>query len=1198
MDKLKDKITRLSREHFEYELPEIICSEEKLSIAVEIGKVHKGVLKLKNKEGRNMKGLVYSSSHLLCLEMESFDGHEVEIGYEFQATDIRTRDEIHGTINIVSSCGEKEIPFQVTVLEKYVEASFGEVKDLFHFTNLAKINWIKAVSIFKSKEFEEIFLRKDLEKKLLYRGLCKSDNSEQALEEFLVSIQKKNVPKLSVLKEFYNFQVRKEDVSDEIVLQKDNWGYLDIDVWANQEFLEIDQKKLNQDSFIGNEVKLQFQVKNKSLRPGKNFAKIIIRNMYQTIEVHIEMEKLVKHVERDYDEVKRKQYEIVLINNYINFRSNRIDTMDYITETRNAVTKLEAIEAVKRNLGDLGYSRRLDLYQFHLYIVEGAEEKAKAMYESLKQEEHLLQKNAVVDYCGFLYLKALYTRRKEDLQTALQKIRECYKQHPNCWSLLWFLIFLDEKLDQKPEEKLKAIKEQYSRGCVSPVLYYEVCSVYEQDPTSLKELDSCTIQSFNMGVKQDMFSLPAAIQYAYLAEKEKGYHRIIFSNLVTLYKKFEDKQILSAICSLLIKSDMSSHNYFEWYELGVKERLHITQLHEYYIYAIDENYTGIFPREIYMYFLYNTNLPEEKKAFLYANIILHSEELSDIFIEYKEQIHNFTMDQLVKHHFNQHLAILYNVVIRENQITADIAEHFPYVLFKRMIICNHKDIIGVSVAHKECIEEIYYPFDRNGRAFIDIYTEHAKVFLIDRQERRYHTSIPKEEKKFTSRNRYAEACYEKNKMNLMLSLYIYERIERYQKSNINVAELQNHVDKALLQPEYQKKWMMNLIQHYYDNYEGESLEKLLLEVDLHSMSKSERNLIIEYCIIRGLYDLAFKQIMEYSFEGITVKRLRALCSKTIKKYGMEEEVPLLSKMGFYVFKAGKYDEIILEYLVRYYLGTTKDMFLVWREAREYDMNTEDLEERLLGQILFAESYVQDAMAVFFSFYEKGKNRTLIKAFISYYSYKYFVRDRVIDENFFEVVKRELQVEPNRAALLALLKYYSTFDKWTEEQRAYIEAETGKLIEERMIFPFFQKFIPELQLPKKIGNKYYIEYKTNPKHKVLLHYFLEDEEMKEDFLVEQMKNLYEGIFVRDFTLFHNETLQYYVEEIPIEGEPIITESITIRGDELQRDEEEDKYGQINMMLVAREMKDEKTLLSLIRNYAKTEYAMRKVFKGLE
>ena len=73
------------------------------------------------------------------------------------------------------------------------------------------------------------------------------------------------------------------------------------------------------------------------------------------------------------------------------------------------------------------------------------------------------------------------------------------------------------------------------------------------------------------------------------------------------------------------------------------------------------------------------------------------------------------------------------------------------------------------------------------------------------------------------------------------------------------------------------------------------------------------------------------------------------------------------------------------------------MFLIWKEAKEYDIETVDLEERLLGQILFAESYVQDAMSVFLAFYENGRNRTLIKAFVSYYAYKYLVRDRIVDE---------------------------------------------------------------------------------------------------------------------------------------------------------------------------------------------------------
>ena len=136
---MKEKIKQLSREHFEYELPELLCSEEKLELEVETGKIYKGTLVIRNKENRRMKGLIYSSSHLLCLDTDSFVGTEVTVSYEIHAEDIRVKDTIQGVISIVSSCGEKEISFMITVVEKYIEASFGEVKDLFHFTNLAKI---------------------------------------------------------------------------------------------------------------------------------------------------------------------------------------------------------------------------------------------------------------------------------------------------------------------------------------------------------------------------------------------------------------------------------------------------------------------------------------------------------------------------------------------------------------------------------------------------------------------------------------------------------------------------------------------------------------------------------------------------------------------------------------------------------------------------------------------------------------------------------------------------------------------------------------------------------------------------------------------------------------------------------------------------------------------------------------------------
>lgn len=1195
---MKDKIKQLSREHFEYELPKLICSTEKIETEVETGRVHKGTFVLKNSEGEEMKGLLYTTSHLLCLSTDSFCGKEITVEYVFHAEDVRARDVQKGCISIVSSCGEKEIPFEIKVTDKVVESSFGEIKDLFHFTNLAKINWTKAVSIFKSTDFESVFLKKNSIERNLYHGLIKSEDINQALEEFLIAIQKKEVCEISVSQDFYEYKVKKENASGSIQLTKSSWGYMEIMVHCDQDFVQPEQRKITNESFIGNEYELQFEIDNNKLHPGKNYADIIFENVHQKIMVRIEVEKYVKRMERDYEGSKIRRHEIILVNNYINFRSNRIAISEYVEAMRESVTQLECIQAMQRNLGELGYSRRMDLYHMHLYMVEGKEEKAREILTSLEQEEVILKKHTVEDYCGYLYLKALFTRRDMDLQIALREIRECYKQNKHSWIMLWFLLFLDEKYEHDPKEKIEAIEAQYALGCTSPVLYYEICSSIENDPTLLGELTPCMIQVMNMAVKMEMHNEEIANQYAYLAERAKKHGRIMFHTLVHFYEVYHSKEVLAAICGILIKSNIVEPSSFGWYEAGVKELLHMTQLYEYYMYAIDEEYEGRLPKEVYLYFAYNTNTLEEKKSFLYANVIRHRGELSEEYAMYEPIIRTYVYEQLAKGKIDHQLSFLYRHFITEYDISAQIAKQLPEVLFKHKITCSEKFIVGVVVAHKECREEVYTTFDSKGCAYIDIYTDDAQIFLVGEDGNRYTASVPWELERLMEQSELAFVCFEKNPDNRMLCLYVYERMDYYQNRSIKISEFQRYIDSDWLKPEYRKKWIMRLIQSYYDNYEGDALESLLHEIDLQGMSKSDRNLVMEYCIIRGLYDLAYEQMRKYSFEGISVKRLRALCSKMIKKQGMEQEDSLLTKLAFFVFKAGKYDEYILQYLVRYYLGTTKDMFLVWREAKEYEMDALDLEERLLGQILFAESYVHDAMAVFLSFYKEDQNRMLVKAFISFYSYKYLVRDRVLDEAFFHIVRKELEIEENKTALYALLKYYSTLEQWNKEQVQFIKLHVERLLEEGVTFPFFQIFARKLNMKTaRIENVCFVEYKTNPKSKVLLHFFVEDEEMGEGFVAEEMENIFEGIFVKTFTLFQNETLQYYVEEIVEGAEPIITESITLRSDDVFS-EEEDEYAQINMMLIAREMKDEKTLLSLLQNFAKNEYAMKRAFKMLE
>ena len=204
----------------------------------------------------------------------------------------------------------------------------------------------------------------------------------------------------------------------------------------------------------------------------------------------------------------------------------------------------------------------------------------------------------------------------------------------------------------------------------------------------------------------------------------------------------------------------------------------------------------------------------------------------------------------------------------------------------------------------------------------------------------------------------------------------------------------------------------------------------------------------------------------------------------------------------------------------------------------------------------------------------------------------------MDTKFFDIVKKELQIEENKTATYALLKYYSTLPSWNKEMTEFIKGKVEESIENGVIFPFFKEFTRSIKFPGGLENMKFIEYKTDPSHNVILHYFVEDEEMSEKFETLHLTNVYEGIFVYPFMLFYNETMQYYIEETSEKSEPIITESITVRGDAEFTDAEEDTFGHINTMLVAREMKDEETLLTLLRNYEKTEYAFDHAFRMLE
>ncbi|MCR5154220.1 MAG: hypothetical protein K6B75_05160, partial [Lachnospiraceae bacterium] len=273
-----------------------------------------------------------------------------------------------------------------------------------------------------------------------------------------------------------------------------------------------------------------------------------------------------------------------------------------------------------------------------------------------------------------------------------------------------------------------------------------------------------------------------------------------------------------------------------------------------------------------------------------------------------------------------------------------------------------------------------------------------------------------------------------------------------------------------------------------------------------------------------------------------------------------------------------------------YNGTTKNMYELWASAKSGGIDALVLEERLLGQILFAESYVEDSFSVFKNYYKRGSNRKLIKAYLSYYSYKYFVKDRMTPREFFEILKTDPFVESNNICVLALLKHYSTKIELTDLEKSFCEYYIQKFEQKKMVFSFYRNFTGKLSIPLSMSDKYYVEYRANPDNKVTLHYCLNDEGI---FTHELMSDNGYGVFEKELILFYGDTLQYYISEESSNGLDI-TESELVHFEDADKGIAGTKYSKINEILMTEDMKDEKTLLSLLEQYFKEEFVIKRHF----
>jgi hypothetical protein len=123
---------------------------------------------------------------------------------------------------------------------------------------------------------------------------------------------------------------------------------------------------------------------------------------------------------------------------------------------------------------------------------------------------------------------------------------------------------------------------------------------------------------------------------------------------------------------------------------------------------------------------------------------------------------------------------------------------------------------------------------------------------------------------------------------------------------------------------------------------------------------------------------------------------------------------------------------------------------------------------------------------------------------------------------------------------------------------------------------------------------FLEFRTNPRKHVILHYSRDED--GEQFIAEDMPEIYDGIFVKSFVMFFGEMVQYYISE-EYANEVQVTESSRFVNNDVYSQMDESRYSMLNQMMISYTLQDEEELTRGMRQYVDTLEASERLFRLL-
>jgi len=824
-------------------------------------------------------------------------------------------------------------------------------------------------------------------------------------------------------------------------------------------------------------------------------------------------------------------------------------------------------------------------------LEQGAMSTAKAEiigFQDRVQKERLEHKDA---YCLFLYLVSTVQNDAERLEMA-RKLTHKYFMDGNRTALMHYLEYSLNDEYKKDHTKAFTFLFQYFNMCpeFTPVLLESV-RLFNQNTSDINVLSAFELRTLLFGMRRGLITEQKLFEVLSHDLKNPQLLSLYMQVLKTGYNIFGSIELLQAVCNVNLQQRALGAAYFEWYRKAVERGVTMPGLYEYYLASVPKEYAGSIPREVILYFGKNRETAGIPLELLYSRVVSEYPDDEEIQTLYRERIEIYALKKLRLSEYTVRLIPVIDWVLKEEYLDETTAAGMLEAFYLYRVKTSVEGASRVIVHYPQLRQEASYPV-RNGEALVPVFSTEAVYAFEDSRGRRIHDPQMKRARVFENED-LRNKCLNYVNDTLLIQLGEADQIIRQgAATEQDIFIVTDLIRNRKIDSFYRARLYETLIDLSAQPVMADiDCCEFLLEADYTAFTPAYQVKFLEALIGREYYKDAYRRILEYGYEGLSIDSIKKLAENLLNEPVAQGDRTMTS-MCFRLFNAGLASAGVYGYLAEYFEGSMKDIMSLVHSIRHKKLPMKKLTERAVIECFYVDDEA-DLDTLFDLYLSENRRDPLVRsAYLILKSHHSFIDNKPLSALAVDELKKEVLRLPKIAGL-ALLQYYANCEEaLSDYDRAICEAILKKAVDESIVLGCYSLLEKKVRMPADLEGRAYVEYRSQAAREVAV---IGRVMPAGKYFRRTLNEVYPGVFTKSFVLYKGEGIQYYYSIRRMDGtiEEIESEEILTR--ESGAVSRGSRYDDVERLEMKAEKQNVRDTAELMRSLILKDAMINEIFK---